>query len=211
MKRMKEWVLLGGGAVLAAALAGGGEPVRGAIVMALGGVGAAVVSRLGRRPPRWPRLRKALGRRALAGCDKRLEGNARMDATLDAAEDALTALASDGARFPAALGSVHSGILDLTRRALGLERVRIGHEATLAQLEMEPRAGALEASARTQLAHVRAELEQIRGVLATVGPSVRHLGLVTHAEALDHGAAPAELEERLALLRQALTEELAHA
>jgi hypothetical protein len=203
MKRVREWLLLGGGAVMAAALAGGGEPLRGAAVVALGVLGAAAVSRAGRRP-RWPRLKKVLGRRALAPVDERLEP------TLDAAEDALLAVAVEGTPFGGALGPVREGVLDLVRRGLGLSLVRSGHEATLARIFLESQASGLELAARTALAQVNAELEQIRGVLATLGPSVRHLRLITNTEQLDSGEAPAELQARVAFLRDALTEELAH-
>jgi hypothetical protein len=205
MKRVREWILVGVGAVMAAALAHGGELVRGAVVAALGALGAALVSRAGRRAPRWPRLGKRLGRRALAGLDERLEP------ALDAAEDALAAVDVDGARLGRVLVPVADGVVDLVRRAVGLSTVRSGHEATLARIELETRASALEQQTRAALLRVGGELEQIRSVLATVGPSVRHLHLLQRAQELDHGQAPAELDHHVASLRDALDEELAHA
>jgi len=205
MKRMREWILVGVGAVMAAALAHGGELVRGALVAALGALGAALVSRAGKRAPRWPRLGKLLGRRALAGLDERLAP------ALDAAEDALHSIAVDGAQLRRALAPVSDGVSDLVRRAVGLSAVRSGHEATLARIELESQASALELQTRAALARVSAELEQIRGVLVTVGPSVRHLHLLQRAEELDRGQAPSELDQHVACLRDALDEELAHA
>ena len=205
MKRVREWVLLGGGAVMAAALAHGGELVRGAVVAGLGALGAAVVSRAGVGRARWPRLKKALGRRALAHLDERLTP------ALDAAEDALIAIAVDGAPFGAALRPVREGVIDLVRRAVGLSLVRAGHEATLAHISLEPEPTALELQSRAALSRVGAELDQIGGVLGNIGPSVRHLRLLTRVEELDAGQAPAELESRVASLRDALDEELAHA
>jgi len=202
-RKLREWMLLGGAAVLGLALDGGGEPIRGAVVAALGALGATLVSRLG-GTRRWPRLLRLLGR-ALQEYDDRLEP------TLDAAEDALSALAVEGAPFGRSLAPVREGVGDLTRRALGLGRVRLGHEATLARVFLESQAAQLERAARAEHARVSAELEQIRGVLHTIGPSVRHLALLTRTEQLHTGQAPAELEERVASLREALSEELAHA
>jgi hypothetical protein len=202
MKRIREWTLLGGGVVLALALVVGGEPIRGAVVAGLGALGAAVVSRAGRPPRRWPRLRSALGRRMIKNCD-----DSRLLPTLDAAEDALSAIALEGSE----LAAVEEGVIDLVRRAIGLAAVRAGHEATLAKIFLEAQASQLELEVRTEHARVNFDLEQIRGVLATVGPSVRHLRLLTAAEKLAAGDAPAELHERVANLRNALSEELAHA
>ena len=202
MRRIREWTLLGGGAVLALALVGGGEPIRGAVVAGLGALGAAVVSRASRPPRRWPRLRGALGRRSLASCN-----DARLVPTLDAAEDALSEIALEGRE----LDPVKRDVLDLVERAIGLSGVRAGHEATLAKIFFEAHASQLELEARTEHARVNFDLEQIRGVLATVGPSVRHLRLLTAAEKLSAGDAPAELHQRVADLRNALKGELAHA
>ncbi len=210
-KRWQEWLLLGGGALLAAALSGGGESLRGAAVAALGLLGAALVSRANRRRLGWPRLQKTFGRRPLMAA---LTVDDRLAPTLAAAEDALDAVAlvaADGAAFGSALGPVRDGVVALLRRAVGLSTVRVGHEATLARIFLEAQASGLELQARTELGRVNAELEQIRGVLGTIGPSVRHLRLITRTEELDAGQAPAELEERVASLRDALTEELAHA
>jgi hypothetical protein len=199
MRRIREWTLLGGGGVLSLALLGGGEPVRGAVVAALGAVGAAVVSRAQRWTSRWPRLHKVLGREV----DR---GDERLEPTLDAAEDALRALAVEGLPFGRALDPVREGVIDLTRRACGLSRVRAGHEATLARIFLETRATQLELAARSEHARVSAELEQIRAVLHTIGPSVRHLRLLTRTEELSNGQTPAEVEERVASLREALGE-----
>jgi hypothetical protein len=220
-RKIREWALLSGGAVLGLALVGGGEPIRGAVVAALGALGAALVSRAGRLPRRWPRLEKALGRMTVGEPSGARRGAAaslwraawpllvdgRLEPALDAAEDALLALEG----VDTMLAGVRQGVLDLARRALGLSHLRAGHEATLARIFLETRASELELQARAEHARLSAELEQIRGVLATIGPSVRHLSLVASAEQLDTGQAPAELEERVALLRAALHEELAHA
>jgi hypothetical protein len=204
MRRIREWTLLGGGGVLSLALLGGGEPVRGAVVAALGAVGAALVSRAQRWTSRWPRLAKVIGRE-IDRCDERL------DSTLDAAEDALLAISIEGAPFGRALDAVREGVIDLTRRACGLARVRAGHEATLARIFLETHASQLELAARSEHARVSAELDQIRGALVTIGPSVRHLGLITRTSELASGQAASEVEERVASLREALSEELSHA
>jgi hypothetical protein len=204
-RKLREWILLGCGGVLALALIGGGEPIRGAVVAALGAVGAALVSYLGRLPRRWPRLRKALGRARFAALDDRLHP------VLDAAEDALLALAVEGDGFGSSLADVRPAVLDLSRRALGLSRIRAGHEATLAGVVFDLRPDTpkpLELQARIEHARVGAELDQIQRALAAIGPSVRHLTLLVHTERLDEGQAPTELEERVAELCAALHEEL---
>jgi hypothetical protein len=133
--------------------------------------------------------------------------DARVVPTLDAAEDALFAIALEGKE----LDPLKEQVIDLVRRAIGLSAVRAGHEATLAKIFLEAQASQLELEVRAEHARVNFDLEQIRGVLATVGPSVRHLRLMTTAEKLSAGDAPAELHQRVADLRSALSEELAHA
>jgi hypothetical protein len=112
----------------------------------------------------------------------------------------------------ACLEPVGRSVIDLAARAVALGRVRLGHEATLARVEREARATELVRAARAELARVAGDLEQVRAVLVTIGPSVRHLALLVRTEEIGVAwEAPLELEARVSALREALAEELTHA
>jgi hypothetical protein len=202
-RRIREAMLVVSAAAMASALAAAGRPVRALEAAAVGAVGVALLLWLEARERRWPRLAR-LVRFTAQVTDE------RMWPLLDSAEDALAAIALDGREFARSLEPVARGVIDLARRALALGRIRAGHEGTLARIALEPEPTALELESRAEVARLDAELESLRRTLLTIGPSVRHLGLLaaTGAAGAAAGESPSEVESRLATLRHALAEEM---
>jgi hypothetical protein len=204
MRRFRELILVLTALLLSAALVRVGRPSRALAVALAGAAGVALLVWLERRERRWPRLVRHV-RFAQQVSDDRLWP------LLDAAEDALAAVAIEGRELGRALEPVARGVIDLARRALALGRIRAGHERTLARISLEPVATRLELDSRAEVARLDAELESLKRTLATIGPSVRHLRLLAQTGEADvHAGEPAhEVEAHLETLRHALAEEMA--